>query len=463
MAAAEKALADWMKAKEDAVAASAPSDESDTESDASTDAAPSDESDTDSEAPEEEVAPSDESDAESDTAKADADEAKGMYDDFLAGLDAEQISTDDPGIQSQLAKYKERMERLEAKAKSLESKPEEDVAPSEESESEPEITDEEIAEAEKEIEIVPTEAFHPEEAPEEDVAPSDESDDDSIPIDEPHAEKAPNALLEQAEAEKAKGPVDFLNFIQDHGFIPETWAKFVKGQKRSDLEYQEGGPVVADTTPQETYETAQDAIAKATVTESYETAQDAVAKALGPAEVYETPAEAIAKAQQGGAKAAEWRKFFGLPELNGSGIGSHVPPSKIMKNLWLGNSKDSQDEDFLKANKIKVVFNCTPDKPEAPGIRTIRFSIHDDPDDDMKMMKEGLAIAEQVIEEAHKHPVLVHCIEGRQRSATIMALVMGLKHPRKLSKVIQDLQKKRPIALTPEPTFKKALGRWFNT
>ena len=451
--AAQDALAAWIKGKEDAMKEAAPSDESDTESE---EAAPSDESDTESEgaAPEEEAVPSDESDAETVPAEeaVPSDESETEAESVAPSEESEtEAESVTPSEESET--------EAESVAPSDESDTEaESVAPSEESEPEAEITDEDIAEAEKEIEIVPSEVFHPEEAPEE-PAPSDESsDDESVVMDEPDAEKTPNDLLDFAQAEKAKGPTEYLNFIQDHGFIPETWNKFVTTQKRSDLEYQEGGPVVADTTPPESYETAQEAIAKVTTTESYETAQEAIAKAQGPAESYETPQEAIAKAmaQQGGASPAKWRKFFGIRK--GTGIGSHVPPSLVIRNVWLGNSRDSQDEDFLKAKKIKVVYNCTPDRPEAPGVHTVRFEILDHPDENDKMVRHGLDLAKQIMRESKKHPVLVHCIEGRQRSATIAALILKLQYPKKsLSAIIKALQKKRPIALTPEPTFEPAL------
>jgi hypothetical protein len=385
---------------------------------------PSDESESEAEAEGEEP-PSDESESE---AEAEA-EGEQPTEEWLAAqkaaLEEEGAAPSDESEEEEEVPEEEGAEPPSDESEAEEEVPEEEGAepPSDESEAEEE---EEVPEEEEPVlDPIVEEALQPAEP----IVPEPEEEEAAAPEeDKPDAEEAPNALLDQATAMKAKGPVDYLNFIQDNSFTPESWGKFVKAQKRPDLEYQEGGPVVADETAAETYETPQEALAKA----------------------------------QGGAAPDKWRKFFGLG-LSGSGVGSHVPPSKIMKNLWLGNSKDSQDEEFLKANKIKVVFNCTPDKPEAPGIRTIRFSIHDHPDDDLKMMKEGLGIAGEIIAEAEKHPVLVHCIEGRQRSATVVALIMGLKNPQKLSKVIQELRKKRPIALTPEPTFKKALGRWFNT
>ena len=136
--------------------------------------------------------------------------------------------------------------------------------------------------------------------------------------------------------------------------------------------------------------------------------------------------------------------------------------TKIMPNLWLGNMKDAQNKKWLKARKIHTVFNMTPDLDESPSCcRTVRFSILDSPDDVDKMVGKGLDWADEIMEAMEAGPVLVHCKEGRQRSATLVTLIMGLKNPQKLHTVIKKLRSKRPIALTPQPTFAKALKKWF--
>jgi protein-tyrosine phosphatase len=133
----------------------------------------------------------------------------------------------------------------------------------------------------------------------------------------------------------------------------------------------------------------------------------------------------------------------------------------VLRNLWLGNMKDAQNKGWLKRHKIHTVFNCTPDLPETPGIPTVRFAINDSREDGDKMLKHGIEWAEEVMKAMEDGPVLIHCKEGRQRSATIALLLMGLKHPAQLHILLKKLQAKRPIALTPVPTFSKALKKWF--
>jgi hypothetical protein len=144
--------------------------------------------------------------------------------------------------------------------------------------------------------------------------------------------------------------------------------------------------------------------------------------------------------------------------LSGSG---KPQPTLIFKNLWLGNMDDAKNKQWLKRHKIHTIFNVTPDVKATPGFKTIRFSIHDSKDDEIDMLEHGLYWAEQILEAMESGPVLVHCKEGRQRSATLVALIMGLKSPQKLHLIIKKLRAKRPIALMPFPTFARCLKKWF--
>lgn len=147
--------------------------------------------------------------------------------------------------------------------------------------------------------------------------------------------------------------------------------------------------------------------------------------------------------------------------LSGSGFSQGHPPTMVLKNLWLGNMKDAQNKAWLKRHKIHKVFNFTPDLPETPGIPTVRCEIEDSDKDQQKMLEKGVGWAEQVMEAMEEGPVLIHCKEGRQRSATIATLIYGLKHGQQLHTILKKLRAKRPFLLEPTPTFKKALKAWF--
>jgi hypothetical protein len=147
--------------------------------------------------------------------------------------------------------------------------------------------------------------------------------------------------------------------------------------------------------------------------------------------------------------------------MSGSGFSHGHPPTMVLKNLWLGNAKDAQNKAWLKRHKIHKVFNFTPDLPVSPGVPTVRFEIEDADKDQQKMLENGVGWAEQIMEAMEEAPVLIHCKEGRQRSATIATLIYGLKHGQQLHTILKKLRAKRPFLLEPSPTFKKALKSWF--
>jgi predicted protein tyrosine phosphatase len=58
-------------------------------------------------------------------------------------------------------------------------------------------------------------------------------------------------------------------------------------------------------------------------------------------------------------------------------------------------------------------------------------------------------------------PVLIHCVEGRQRSPAITALVLALHKPKRGKNAIKAVRAKRPFAFTPQANFEEAIKRWL--
>jgi hypothetical protein len=144
-----------------------------------------------------------------------------------------------------------------------------------------------------------------------------------------------------------------------------------------------------------------------------------------------------------------------------SGSGRHAP-TLVMGNLWIGNHRDAVNEKWLKKHKIHAVFNITPKEPFANlPIKKYRFDIDDDPQETGRMTKMGPEVAEKVMEAIAEGPVLIHCVEGRQRSATIAALCMAIQRGGKHKTVMKRLQHKRPLCFTPKATFEISLKKWL--
>ena len=163
--------------------------------------------------------------------------------------------------------------------------------------------------------------------------------------------------------------------------------------------------------------------------------------------------------------AAEKKATTGTtPLMAGSGAksGLEVPPTQVMENLWLGNKDDATNEEWLKEHHIHAVFNCTKDVEFAPRVKQYRFPIDDDEAEVDTMTHEAPKFVKRILKEMERGPVLVHCIEGRQRSPAVVALTMWIKKQGTGGAIRRELKKLRPIAFTPRATFEKSLQRWMN-
>lgn len=141
------------------------------------------------------------------------------------------------------------------------------------------------------------------------------------------------------------------------------------------------------------------------------------------------------------------------------------PPSEIaheiIPNLWLGNVKASMDEDFIKKNRIEVVFNCTKNLPFSPIIPIkYRIPVDDNLEEDeiRNMELWSNEIAFRIIAEYKQgRPILVHCMAGMQRSAAAVAmmLIAFLQiHSFDAMKLIKD---RRQIAFHPRANFGRSI------
>jgi len=144
--------------------------------------------------------------------------------------------------------------------------------------------------------------------------------------------------------------------------------------------------------------------------------------------------------------------------------GSGKPgPTLLMRNLYLGNRDDAANKKFLRKARIRTVFNCTRNVPEtkSAGVTTVRFALDDSPEDVSVMKEKGAEWASQVMEAMVDGPVLIHCVEGRQRSPAIAAMVLALHKPKRGGNAMKAVRAKRPFAFTPKANFEEAIKRWL--
>lgn len=126
--------------------------------------------------------------------------------------------------------------------------------------------------------------------------------------------------------------------------------------------------------------------------------------------------------------------------------------NKIADKIYLGNYQAAKDREFFKDKKIKAVLNCTRDIPNhfssIKDIEYMRIPVEDSlKDKDIDLMYHYLpCIVEFIHKHVHiqKHPILIHCWAGRQRSAISVAAFlvdkMGLS-PAEACKFVLDKRK----------------------
>lgn len=134
---------------------------------------------------------------------------------------------------------------------------------------------------------------------------------------------------------------------------------------------------------------------------------------------------------------------------------------EVYPRLWLGNKYAASDVDFLRRNKISVVFNCTKDYPFARDVlRKYRVPVDDnlEPVEIANMERWAPEIVYKVVAE-HKrgNTILIHCHAGMQRSAAVMAMTLVAMTKKPADDVMEHIRSIRPVAFFPSANFDKAI------
>lgn len=126
---------------------------------------------------------------------------------------------------------------------------------------------------------------------------------------------------------------------------------------------------------------------------------------------------------------------------------------KIMSRIYLGNMESANDSEFFKNKNITAVLNCTNDVPnyfKKSDIEYMRIPVEDSLKVyDYNRMYNFIHMAADFI---YKHVVLqsknilVHCVQGRQRSAICVAAFLVKYHNKTPYEACSIILKKRPEA-----------------
>lgn len=140
---------------------------------------------------------------------------------------------------------------------------------------------------------------------------------------------------------------------------------------------------------------------------------------------------------------------------------THHNADEILPGLWLGNADASMDREFLQANHIQVVVNCTKTYPFLPGVPVqYRVPVDDNlKEEELRNMELWSAeIAYRILSEYRQgRRILVHCAAGMQRSAAAVAMALIAHRQIHAAEAMEFIQQRRPIAFRPKPNFIRAI------
>lgn len=121
---------------------------------------------------------------------------------------------------------------------------------------------------------------------------------------------------------------------------------------------------------------------------------------------------------------------------------------RITTNIWLGNTHDAKHSiPELKAAGITAVMNCAKDLDNELSFRDFTLSHCGFVDGGGNTIQAAYAAVLQLASlVAEGHKVLIHCHEGKSRSATVLAYYIHAKQASEvtLEDIIQKIKEKRP-------------------
>ena len=145
-------------------------------------------------------------------------------------------------------------------------------------------------------------------------------------------------------------------------------------------------------------------------------------------------------------------------------------PSEVIDNfLWLGDFEDSKNFALLEKKGIKYILNCAGYEisnvyPTKNGIEKV-FKIYANDRSRYNIVESNLSDCINFIDECKKNngKILVHCVAGMNRSATMVVGYIVTKYKNvDLLSAVEMVAKKRPWILTNEG-FKRQLIQYAHS
>lgn len=145
----------------------------------------------------------------------------------------------------------------------------------------------------------------------------------------------------------------------------------------------------------------------------------------------------------------------------------YFPAKEILTNVWVGSQGDALSNSFFKKHSIRYVINVSktiPFNPDHPTLDGLRIPVNDDVAENDNMLSY-LDLAVKCVVSAMtadaSHGCLIHCLAGQQRSCTVAAAVLIKQHKMTPKMAIEYIQRIKPEAFQPKPTFAEAMDAYY--
>lgn len=138
---------------------------------------------------------------------------------------------------------------------------------------------------------------------------------------------------------------------------------------------------------------------------------------------------------------------------------------KILEYLYIGNYYSALDKNIITNYDIGTIVNCTTQREKLNVNNYLQVSINDPPTlSDINYLNKNFMIIANFIEKSIKNKinVLVHCLNGSQRSATVVATYLIIRYKLNPNNCINFIKSKRPICFFGSVNYHKSLAFIYN-
>lgn len=133
--------------------------------------------------------------------------------------------------------------------------------------------------------------------------------------------------------------------------------------------------------------------------------------------------------------------------------------NEIIRGLYISTYNAAIDYETINNLNIKTIINCTPKNTKLNNISYLQIPINDPPSqNDIDYVNANYLFISQLIDnQLANGNVLVHCVNGSQRSATIITIYLMVKYGLTYQNAITYVKSKRSICFFGNVNYMKSL------